>query len=78
MNRERFRKLNIKIRTQAATSGDKLEFMSILQENKHITQEQYNNYNAGIRSEELLKIGRIIGGALVLTWAIEKITDGQQ
>lgn len=78
MNVTRFQELNHKVRNGTATSDEKLEFMRMLKENKSLSQSQYDNYENGIRNEELLKIGLIIGGALVLTWAIKKLVDGQQ
>ena len=72
-NMDRLLDLNQKVKNNSATKLETDEYMKYLYDNDSITLKQYNDYKSGRDVEEIIKAGLIIGGILLLGYALNKI-----
>lgn len=65
--------LNQKIKDKTATKTEKDEYMKLLFQNGSVTRKQYNDYLQGRNTEDILEAGLIIGGFILLGYALSKL-----
>lgn len=74
-NADRLLFLNQKVKNRTATNEETEEYMNFLYMNGSITPKQYQDYKSGKNVEEIIKAGLIIGGIVLLGYALGKLFD---
>ena len=67
--------LNQKVLNHTATQKEIDDYMYLLYKNGSITQKQYSDFKEGRNVEDIIKAGLIIGGIVLLGYAIGKLFD---
>lgn len=65
--------LNQKVKSGTATKADKDEYMLLLLNRGSITNKQYNDYLQGRNVDEIVEAALVIGGILLLGYALSKL-----
>jgi hypothetical protein len=74
LNYQRLLELNRKVRHNVATQSEKDELMQLLFENGSISEKKYQDYKSGRNTEDLVKMGLIIGGIILFGYLLGRTT----
>jgi hypothetical protein len=67
--------LKNKISHNQATAEERKEYMTLLYRNGNITKDQYDKFLSNQNAEDIVKAGLTIGGVILATWLLLKLTD---
>jgi hypothetical protein len=78
MNNKRYQRLlELKdiIKEKKASKKEKKEYMMILYENGNISKGQYDKFNKGENSDNIVNAALTIGGIILASWLITKLFE---